>query len=164
MPPDEYESRTDSVLHWKKTHQLGRFDPNAPSIEQQKVAGVDREIDERGMSALQILTRYTCTNIGSRSTPGIKLDARCRLLAANQSESSLERRGTIKFIGPVPEIPGIGAWVGIALDEPTGKNDGIVKGTRYFQCGANCGVIVRPGRVEVGDFDVIDEFGSDEEF
>jgi tubulin-folding cofactor B len=39
-----------------------------------------------------------------------------------------------------------------------------VKGTRYFECGANCGVIVRPWRVEVGDFDVIDEFGSDEEF
>ncbi|KAH0202582.1 hypothetical protein KCU99_g4392, partial [Aureobasidium melanogenum] len=142
MPPDEYESRTDSVLHWKKTHQLGRFDPDAPSIEQQKIASIEREIEERG----------------------IKLDVRCRLLAANQSESSLERRGTVKYIGPVPEIPGIGAWVGIALDEPTGKNDGTVKGTRYFQCGANCGVIVRPERVEVGDFDVIDEFGSDEEF
>jgi tubulin-folding cofactor B len=51
MPPDEYESRTDSVLHWKKTHQLGRFDPDAPSIEQQKVAGVEREIEERGMSS-----------------------------------------------------------------------------------------------------------------
>lgn len=50
MPPDEYESRTDSVLHWKKTHQLGRFDPNAPSIEQQKVAGIEREIEERGKS------------------------------------------------------------------------------------------------------------------
>jgi tubulin-folding cofactor B len=95
---------------------------------------------------------------------GIKLDARCRLLAANQSENSIERRGIVKFVGPVPEIPGIGAWVGIALDEPTGKNDGTVKGTRYFECGVNCGVIVRPGRVEVGDFDVIDEFGSDEEF
>ncbi|KAH0173140.1 hypothetical protein KCU67_g1417, partial [Aureobasidium melanogenum] len=142
MPPDEYESRTDSVLHWKKTHQLGRFDPDAPSIEQQKISSIEREIEERG----------------------IKLDVRCRLLAANQSESSLERRGTVKYIGPVPEIPGIGAWVGIALDEPTGKNDGTVKGTRYFQCGANCGVIVRPERVEVGDFDVIDEFGSDEEF
>jgi tubulin-folding cofactor B len=90
--------------------------------------------------------------------------ARCRLLAASQSESSLERRGTVKFVGLVPELPGVGPWVGVALDEPTGKNDGTVKGTRYFECGANCGVIVRPARVEVGDFDVIDEFGSDEEF
>jgi tubulin-folding cofactor B len=48
MPADEYETRTDSVLHWKKTHQLGRFDPDAPSIEQQKVASIDREVEERG--------------------------------------------------------------------------------------------------------------------
>ncbi|KAI5245771.1 hypothetical protein E4T43_02987 [Aureobasidium subglaciale] len=155
MPPDEYESRTDSVLHWKKTHQLGRFDPTAPSIEQQKVAGIDREIDERGK-----MKRHCRLN--DRASTNI--DARCRLLAANQGESSLERRGTIKFIGPVHEIPGVGSWVGVALDEPTGKNDGTVKGTRYFQCGANCGVIVRPERIEVGDFDIIDEFGSDEEF
>jgi tubulin-folding cofactor B len=107
---------------------------------------------------------FSHTQICSPPILGIKVDARCRLLAASQSESSLERRGTVKFVGPVPEIPGVGAWVGIALDEPTGKNDGTVKGTRYFECGANCGVVVRPGRVEVGDFDVIDEFGSDEEF
>jgi tubulin-folding cofactor B len=107
---------------------------------------------------------FSHTQICSPPILGIKVDARCRLLAASQSESSLERRGTVKFVGPVPEIPGVGAWVGIALDEPTGKNDGTVKGTRYFECGANCGVVVRPARVEVGDFDVIDEFGSDEEF
>lgn len=86
------------------------------------------------------------------------------MLAASPGDDSIERRGTVKFVGPVPEIPGIGAWVGIALDEPTGKNDGAVKGTRYFGCSANCGVFVRPERVEIGDFEVIDEFGSDEEF
>lgn len=48
MPADEYESRTDSVLAWKKAQKLGRFDPNAPSIEQQKVHAIQREIDERG--------------------------------------------------------------------------------------------------------------------
>jgi tubulin-folding cofactor B len=97
-------------------------------------------------------------------TTGIETGARCRLLSVGPSQASIERRGTVKFVGVVPEIPGIGAWVGIALDEPTGKNDGTVKGTRYFQCATNCGVFVRPERVEVGDFDVIDEFGSDEEF
>lgn len=49
MPVDEYESRTDSVLAWKKAKNLGRFDPNAPSIEQQKIAAIDREVEERGM-------------------------------------------------------------------------------------------------------------------
>jgi tubulin-folding cofactor B len=48
MPASEYETRTDSVLAWKRNNQLGRFDPNAPSIEQQKVAAIQREVDERG--------------------------------------------------------------------------------------------------------------------
>lgn len=48
MPTAEYESRTDSVLAWKKAQKLGRFDPEAPSIEQQKVLASEREIEERG--------------------------------------------------------------------------------------------------------------------
>ena len=48
MPSTEYETRTDSVLAWKKAQKLGRFDPNAPSIEEQKVRASEREIEERG--------------------------------------------------------------------------------------------------------------------
>ena len=73
------------------------------------------------------------------------------------------RRGTISYIGLVPEIPGIGVWIGVRLDEPTGKNDGSVKGKRYFECGANCGVFVRPERCEAGDFPALNEFGDDED-
>lgn len=93
---------------------------------------------------------------------GIKTGLRCKLLPETDS-----RRGTIRYVGPVPDIPSsLGAWIGIALDEPTGKNDGSIKkdGQRYFECGANHGVFVRAERVEVGDFEVLDEFGSDEEF
>jgi len=36
------------------------------------------------------------------------------------------------FIGRVPELP-LGFWVGIKYDEPVGKNDGSVKGVRYFE-------------------------------
>lgn len=48
MPADEYETRSDSVLAWKKAQKLGRFDPNAPSIEDQKVKALEREVEERG--------------------------------------------------------------------------------------------------------------------
>ena len=138
MSASDYQSRSDSVLAWKKTHQLGRFDPNAPSTEQAKVAASFREVEERR----------------------IRVDARCRLLP-----DSDQRRGTVRFVGEVGEIPGVGAWVGVELDEPTGKNDGSVKGTRYFEGRANCGVFVRAERVEVGDFAVLDELADeDEEF
>ncbi|KAG9204792.1 hypothetical protein G6514_010023 [Epicoccum nigrum] len=134
MPTAEYESRTDSVLAWKKAQKLGRFDPNAPTIEQQKILASEREVEERGLA------------IGSR----------VRLLPESDA-----RRGTVSFTGLVPEIPGIGAWIGVTLDEPTGKNDGSVKGKRYFECGNNCGVFVRPERCEAGDFPVLDEFDED---
>lgn len=48
MPEDEYENRSDSVLAWKRAQKLGRFDPNAPSIEEQKVKALEREVEERG--------------------------------------------------------------------------------------------------------------------
>ncbi|KAF2741933.1 hypothetical protein M011DRAFT_530202 [Sporormia fimetaria CBS 119925] len=135
MPVAEYESRTDSVLAWKKAQKLGRFDPNAPSIEQQRIRALEREVEERGLS----------------------LNSRIRLLPATD-----HRRGTISFIGPVPEIPGLlGPWIGITLDEPTGKNDGSVKGKRYFECGTNCGVFVRPERVEAGEFPPLDDLDLD---
>lgn len=139
MSATEYENRTDTVLAWKKANQLGRFDPNAPSIEQQKVNASYREVEERG----------------------IKPGARCRLLP-----DSDHRRGTIQYVGDIPEIPGgIGAWIGVTLDEPTGKNDGSVKGKRYFECQPNFGVFVRSERVEVGDFPVLDELADeDDEF
>jgi tubulin-folding cofactor B len=85
------------------------------------------------------------------SPTGIALGARVRILPDTDS-----RRGTVSYSGPVPEIPGIGFWVGVTLDEPTGKNDGTVKGTRYFECGKNCGVFLRAERCEVGDFPALD--------
>ena len=79
------------------------------------------------------------------------LHGRVRLLPETDA-----RRGTISYIGLVPEIPGIGVWIGVTLDEPTGKNDGSIKGKRYFECGNNCGAFVRPERCEAGDFPPLD--------
>jgi tubulin-folding cofactor B len=102
---------------------------------------------------------------------GIALKARARLLPASDA-----RLGTVSYIGDIPQIAGsLGPWIGITLDEPTGKNDGsipakgkegeegYVPGARYFQCLPKCGVFVRPERVEIGDFPVADDFGEEME-
>jgi hypothetical protein len=57
------------------------------------------------------------------SIPGLAVSTRVRLLPESDA-----RRGTVSYAGLVPEIPGIGAWIGVTLDEPTGKIDGSVKG------------------------------------
>ena len=52
-----------------------------------------------------------------------------------------------------------GFWVGVEYDEPVGKNDGSVKGTRYFTCSEGYGGMARPNNVNVGDFPAEDSFG-----
>ncbi|CAM8950966.1 unnamed protein product [Rhodiola kirilowii] len=72
-----------------------------------------------------------------------------------------EKRGVVKFVGQAESLaPGL--WVGIQYDEPLGKHDGMVKGTRYFQCPPHHGGMVRPEKVKVGDYPERDPFEEDE--
>ena len=41
-----------------------------------------------------------------------------------------------------------GAWYGVELDRPVGKNDGAVSGKRYFTCKPKHGVFAPPTRVQ----------------
>ena len=173
MTTEDYESRTDSVLAWKKAQKLGRFDPNAPEIEKSKIEASFKEVEDRGawfaIKRIRLPTSqgsYQSTmhsHANDRTQPtGIKQGLRCRILPSND-----HRRGVVSFVGQVPDIPGVGAWIGVTLDEPTGKNDGSVNGTRYFSCAPKSGVFLRAERVEIGDFPELsldDELASDEEF
>ena len=144
MPADQYEILDTSVLAYKRANQLGRFDPNLPSSQDQQKALIAREAEERH---IQVGAR--CRLLPPRQTPtsGIVTSH-----AATKDGSEDDRRGTIRHVGSIPDLPGVGAWIGIALDEPVGKNDGSLKGQTYFECEKNHGVFVRPERVEVGDF------------
>ncbi|KAK3287702.1 hypothetical protein CYMTET_4799 [Cymbomonas tetramitiformis] len=74
------------------------------------------------------------------------------------------KRGEIKYVGQAKEGLPLGYWIGVQYDEPVGKNDGSVKGARYFECDDGFGGMIRPDKVSVGDFPPIDEFDfSDEE-
>lgn len=52
------------------------------------------------------------------------------------------RKGTVRFAGPTHFQ--VGEWIGIELDEKTGKNDGSVQGERYFDCPMGYGMFVKP--------------------
>ncbi|KAK2880102.1 hypothetical protein FQN49_000580 [Arthroderma sp. PD_2] len=144
LPDSTYESLPNSVLAWKKAQKLGRFDPNAATPEQ-----IAREQVQKDTSEIK--------------AKGIKISERAIILPSTPPHI---RRGTIRFIGPVSAIPSplsksysgeipdelVPIWVGIELDEPTGKNDGSVNGQRYFTCPKNSGVFVKPEKVDVGDY------------
>jgi tubulin-folding cofactor B len=139
LTTEEYESRPDTVLAWKKNQKLGRFDP-------------DRE--ESLQSLADSIVKTHQTQILHR---GIKPGARCIV-----GES--QKRGSVMFVGAVDDLPGGGLWVGVRYDEPVGKNDGSVAGKKYFNAGKNQGGFIRPERVVVGDFpeeDILDSGGEE---
>lgn len=71
-------------------------------------------------------------------------------------------RGEVAFVGRALERLPQGWWVGVRFDEPVGKNDGEVKGVRYFEAPAGYGALVRPSKVTVGDWPVRDIESEDE--
>ena len=48
------------------------------------------------------------------------------------------KAGTLRFLGNTEFATG--QWAGVELDDPVGKNDGAVAGTRYFDCQAMYGL------------------------
>lgn len=53
----------------------------------------------------------------------------------------------VQFAGNTHFAPG--DWIGIAFDEPLGKNDGSVQGQRYFDCLSGHGMFVRPAVAKI---------------
>lgn len=135
MPEDQYSRRSDSVLAWKKRNQLGRFDPNKSESEAKEHQRLWNEVIARG----------------------IEVGKRCRVGGDGG------RRGTVRYVGLIPEIPNGDIWVGFEADEPTGKNDGSVGGKSYFSCNQKHGSFIRPDRVEMGDFPELNDLEDLEE-
>lgn len=71
-----------------------------------------------------------------------------------------QRTGVVQFYGKTGFAPGL--WLGIKLDNPSGKNDGSVGGVRYFSCPPKHGVFAPPSRVQRihGSVDCLSELSS----
>ncbi|KAF2724140.1 hypothetical protein K431DRAFT_282405 [Polychaeton citri CBS 116435] len=52
------------------------------------------------------------------------------------------RTATVRFFGPTNFQTG--EWVGVELEDGSGKNDGSVKGDRYFECEMGFGMFLKP--------------------
>lgn len=56
-------------------------------------------------------------------------------------ETQDKKQGTVRYIGPLHIAAG--EWLGLELADSSGKNDGSVKGERYFECTFGHGIFVR---------------------
>eukprot|EP00940_MAST-03C_sp_MAST-3C-sp2_P001444 g1444.t1 len=56
-------------------------------------------------------------------------------------------RGVLRFLGGTDFGPG--QWAGVELDYPVGRNDGAVRGKRYFTCREGHGIFVRPKKLAI---------------
>jgi len=63
--------------------------------------------------------------------------------------STASGNGTVRFVGTTSFAAG--KWIGVELDGPNGKNNGIVQGKRYFLCKDGYGVFVRPAGAKLLD-------------
>lgn len=57
------------------------------------------------------------------------------------------RIATVRFVGGTSFAPG--DWVGVELEDKSGKNDGAVQGQRYFNCPAGQGMFLRPAAASI---------------
>ena len=87
---------TDTVLSHLKSNKLGRFAPTPEALS---------------------FAPPPPSSAPANVVPG----ARCQLRATAADDG--DRRGTVRFVGEAEMGKG-GCWVGVELDEPTGKGDG----------------------------------------
>lgn len=140
MKEDDYAKRTDSVRAFKERNKMGRFAETDPEE-------LKRKEEEKLEKELQQKTKAETMKVGDR----------CEVKVVGQPA----KRGTVKYVG-LTEFQ-TGYWIGVQFDEPLGKNNGSVKGKRYFKCPDKYGAFVRPENVEVGDYPEEDLGFSDED-
>lgn len=83
----------------------------------------------------------------TKSTTGashLKVGSKVKFPLSNKTA-----RGILKFIGPTKFSTG--QWCGIELSRPDGRNNGTVKGVKYFQCKINYGIFVHAEKVTLDE-------------
>lgn len=136
MSDADYAKRENTYKKFKETKQQG--DPSW-TLEKEMA-------EKRGVpyTVPQTTSKVEDADFQQQEASAVTIGDRCEVRPGG-------KRGCVRFVGRCPGLP-LGFWIGVEYDEPVGKNNGIVKGTRYFTCEQGFGGMARPANVTIGDY------------
>jgi len=146
MSDEDYDKREGSIRKWKQEN-LARD----PTWTVEKAMA-----EKRGVEYIPPKAKIDDEEFMAEEAKGIEVGMRCEVTPG-------AKRGEVKFVGKNVEGFPLGWWIGVQFDEPVGKNDGSVKGVRFFECMEGYGSFQRPDKVAVGDYPEEDDPFADDE-
>uniref|UniRef100_A0A3P8STN5 CAP-Gly domain-containing protein n=1 Tax=Amphiprion percula TaxID=161767 RepID=A0A3P8STN5_AMPPE len=106
--------------------------PGAPATSESAPAGTTSTGKFWKMSSALNRLAASSESVSNLSDPDSMKKIRRELRLGDRVLVGGTKAGVVRFLGETDFAKG--EWCGVELDEPLGKNDGAVAGTRYFQC------------------------------
>ncbi|XP_063675654.1 CAP-Gly domain-containing linker protein 1-like isoform X35 [Bolinopsis microptera] len=100
-----------------------------------------RQIKEPAMRPIRTPSNVNVSKVNYEAKFGLRIGGRC---IVNET-----KEGTLLFVGLTQFAKGV--WAGVALDTDDGKNDGSVKGERYFTCDPGFGLFSQAAKIKMID-------------